>query len=31
MGGKESARTAAELARTIQTALARTVLPGTFV
>ena len=30
-GGKESARTAAELARTIQAALARTALPGTFI
>jgi glutamate-5-semialdehyde dehydrogenase len=30
-GGKESARTAAELARTIQAALARTALPGAFI
>jgi glutamate-5-semialdehyde dehydrogenase len=30
-GGKESARTAAELARTIQAALARTTLPGAFI
>ncbi|KAI0251740.1 gamma-glutamyl phosphate reductase [Lactifluus subvellereus] len=30
-GGKESARTAAELTRTIQAALARTALPETFV
>ncbi|KAI0306101.1 gamma-glutamyl phosphate reductase [Multifurca ochricompacta] len=30
-GGKESARTTAELTRTIQTALARTALPGTFI
>ena len=30
-GGKESAHTAAELARTIQAALARTALPGPFI
>ncbi|KAN0113687.1 Aldehyde/histidinol dehydrogenase [Russula decolorans] len=30
-GGKESARTAAELARTIQAALARTALPESFI
>ena len=30
-GGKESTRTAAELARTIQAALARTALPGAFI
>ncbi len=30
-GGKESVRTAAELARTIQAALWRTALPGTFI
>jgi glutamate-5-semialdehyde dehydrogenase len=30
-GGKESARTTAELARTIQAALARTALPGAFI
>ena len=30
-GGKESARIAAELARTIQAALARTALPGAFI
>jgi glutamate-5-semialdehyde dehydrogenase len=30
-GGKESARTAAELARTIQSALARTALPEAFI
>jgi glutamate-5-semialdehyde dehydrogenase len=30
-GGKESARTAAELSRTIQVALARTALPGAFI
>jgi len=30
-GGKESARTAAELARTIQAALARTTIPGAFI
>ena len=30
-GGKESARTAAALARAIQAALARTALPNTFV
>ena len=30
-GGKESARTAAELARTIQAALARTALPEAFI
>ena len=30
-GGKESARTATELARTIQAALARTALPGAFI
>jgi glutamate-5-semialdehyde dehydrogenase len=30
-GGKESARTTAELTRTIQAALGRTALPGTFI